>query len=457
MQESQINLAIQAIASSKKLSVRRAAKIYNIPHTTLTYRIAGRTPKAGSRSIHCKMTELEEKSLFQYIIDMDERGFSPRISDMEDIANYILETRGAKKVGKLWAHRFVKRHTKLKTRFNCIYDFQRTLYKDSEFIERWFRLISNIRAKYSILDCDLYNFDETGFMMGQISPYIVVTKADRYGKSKAIQPGNREWATAIICVDGEGHNIPLFLIVKDEHHLSNWYTESDLPYDWLIKPTTNEWTNNEIGLEWIKHFNKHTESRKVGRYRMLVLDGHESYKSPAFQEYCKEHNIILLSLLPHSSHLIQPLDIGCFDPLKHSYNRQIENFIKAHITYITKTEFFQAFKAAYIEAISISNELLAYANTLLTAKVYSLCKANEAFSKLRRVRKALIRKGGALSVEDGHSISEQENVEDQIRCDEYTNDGSSARRQAIIRRCSKCGSTLHNARTCQFDPALVDL
>ncbi|APA15656.1 hypothetical protein SS1G_09530 [Sclerotinia sclerotiorum 1980 UF-70] len=542
MQESQINLAIQAIASSKKLSVRRAAKIYNIPHTTLTYRMAGRTPKAGSRSIHCKMTELEEKSLFQYIIDMDERGFSPRISDVEDMANYILETRGAKKVGKLWAHRFVKRHTKLKTRFNRVYDFQRALCEDSELIERWFRLVSNMRAKYGILDCDLYNFDETGFMMGQISPHIVVTKADRYGKSKAIQPGNREWATAIICVDGEGHNIPPFLIVKGEHHLSNWYTEGDLPYDWLIKPTTNGWTDNETGLEWIKHFNKHTESRKVGRYRMLVLDGHESHKSPAFQEYCKEHNIILLSLPPHSSHLTQPLDIGCFGSLKRSYSRQIENFIKAHITHITKTEFFQAFKAAYIEAISISNgkagfrgaglipfnpeivlskldirirtpsdrlisadldiwqsqtphnptealsqstlvksriarhqgssptpifetvaalakgiELLAHANTLLTAEVHSLRKANEALSKLRRARKALIRKGGALSVEDGHSISEQENVEDQIRRDEYTNDGSSARRQATIRRCSKCGSTLHNARTCQFDPALVDL
>ncbi|EDN98590.1 hypothetical protein SS1G_13449 [Sclerotinia sclerotiorum 1980 UF-70] len=38
------------------------------------------------------MTELKEKSLLQYILDMDERGFSPRISDVEDMANYILET-----------------------------------------------------------------------------------------------------------------------------------------------------------------------------------------------------------------------------------------------------------------------------------------------------------------------------------------------------------------------------
>ncbi|EDN92476.1 hypothetical protein SS1G_08339 [Sclerotinia sclerotiorum 1980 UF-70] len=164
-------------------------------------------------------------------------------------------------------------------RFNRIYDFQRALCEDSELIERWFRLVSNMRAKYGILDCDFYNFDETGFMMGQISLHIVVTKADRCGKSKAIQSGNREWATAIICVDREGHNISPFLIVKGEYHLSNWYTEGDLPYDWLIKPTINGWTDNETGLEWIKHFNKHTEKLLIHTNTLLAAEVHNLRKA----------------------------------------------------------------------------------------------------------------------------------------------------------------------------------
>ena len=53
-----------------------------------------------------------------------------------------------------------------------------------------------MRAKYGVVDSDFYNFDETGFMMGQITPRMVVTRADRRGRSKAVQPGNREWATA---------------------------------------------------------------------------------------------------------------------------------------------------------------------------------------------------------------------------------------------------------------------
>jgi len=86
---------------------------------------------------------------------------------------------------------------------------------------------------------------------------------------------------------------------------------------------------------------------------MLIFDGYESYESAEFQEYCKVHNIIILCLLPHSFHLIQPLDVGCFSVLKRVYGRQIETFIKAHINHITKVEFFLAFKAVYLVFMTV--------------------------------------------------------------------------------------------------------
>lgn len=354
-QEARIILAMEAIQSSKKLSRRAAAKLYNIPETTLRARITGRPSRLETRPKVQLLTELEEVVIVRYILDMDERGFAPRVAGVEDMANYILESRGARHVGKLWAYRFIQRRPELKTRFNRVYDFQRALCEDPELIGAWFRLVQNMRTKYGILDCDFYNFDETGFMMGVICAGMVVTRADRRGRGKAIQPGNREWATAITCINGEGWSIPPFLVVQGVYHLSNWSTESGLPQDWVIKPTSNGWTNNETGLEWLKHFDKHTAARARGPYRMLVLDGHESHESAAFQEYCKSHNIITLGLPAHSSHLTQPLDIGCFSVLKRAYGRQIEDFIKAHINHITKVEFFMAFKTAYLQSITVQN------------------------------------------------------------------------------------------------------
>ncbi|EDN97541.1 hypothetical protein SS1G_12392 [Sclerotinia sclerotiorum 1980 UF-70] len=104
-----------------------------------------------TRANNLNLTEKEEEVLIQYIIDMDERGFAPKLSGVEDMANYILELRGAKRVGKLWAHRFVKRCTKLKTCFSRVYDFQRALCEDPKLIEEWFGLVSNMQAKYGII------------------------------------------------------------------------------------------------------------------------------------------------------------------------------------------------------------------------------------------------------------------------------------------------------------------
>jgi hypothetical protein len=54
-----------------------------------------------------------------------------------------------------------------------------------------------MKAKYSILDEDTYNFDETGFIIGQITTGAVVTSAERRGRPKTVQPGNREWTTVV--------------------------------------------------------------------------------------------------------------------------------------------------------------------------------------------------------------------------------------------------------------------
>ena len=121
------------------------------------------------------LDELEEKAVVQHIIDLDARGFPLRLEGVEDMANHILASRQNRRVGKLWAHRFVKRRLELKTRFSRSYDFQRALCEDSKLIEDWFQLVANMKAKYGILDCDMWNFDETGFMMGVISSTMVVT------------------------------------------------------------------------------------------------------------------------------------------------------------------------------------------------------------------------------------------------------------------------------------------
>jgi hypothetical protein len=92
-QEARIILAIEAIRTTKKHTRLRAAKIYNVPYSTLTGRMNGRTDIRERRPAVQKLTELEEEVISQHIIDLDSRGFAPRLAGVEDMANYLLETR----------------------------------------------------------------------------------------------------------------------------------------------------------------------------------------------------------------------------------------------------------------------------------------------------------------------------------------------------------------------------
>lgn len=158
---------------------------------------------------------------------------------MKDIANLLLASRDAKLVGKHWARRFVNIQPSLKTRFDRSYNYQRALCKGPEVIGNWFRPLRNMIAKYRIINNNLYNCNETSFIIGIITVLMVITRADRRGKAKSVQPGNWEWATALQCINISGWYIPPFVIIQGAYHLASWTIESGFPPSWVIIPTLN--------------------------------------------------------------------------------------------------------------------------------------------------------------------------------------------------------------------------
>ena len=117
---------------------------------------------------------------------MDSRGFPLRIMDLHEAAQLLLQERDPnRKIGRDWPTNFVNRTPSLKAKFNRKYDYARALSEDPEKIEAWFNLVRNVRTKYGIQDDDVYNFDETGYMLGIAATTKVITAAD---KQKPKQP-----------------------------------------------------------------------------------------------------------------------------------------------------------------------------------------------------------------------------------------------------------------------------
>ena len=94
------------------------------------------------------------------------------------------------------------------------------------------------------------------------------------------------------------------MIIKDIYYLSNWITKSEFSDDWVIKPTSNEWINNKINLNWIQYFNKYVKNRSIDIYRILIIDDHENHISAEFNEYYKNNNIITVNMLIYLFYLL---------------------------------------------------------------------------------------------------------------------------------------------------------
>ena len=162
-----------------------------------------------------------------------ERGLPCGKDDVRDMANRLLRERGGKEVGKNWVDRFIQRNPELRTRRSRLYDHQRALCEDLALIKGQFELVQNIKAKYSIVDEDIYNFNKTSFIIDKILSQLVITGSDKLGKLKKIQLGNCEQVTLIQGISAIGTRILAFLIFAGKVLISTQFTE-DLLRDQVI-------------------------------------------------------------------------------------------------------------------------------------------------------------------------------------------------------------------------------
>ena len=98
--EARTNLALQALQGNLKLSTNRAATLYNIPRTRLRRRQQGISSISDIIPRSRKLSDLEEQTISRYILDLDSRGFPPRLAGVEEIANRLLAEREAQPVSK---------------------------------------------------------------------------------------------------------------------------------------------------------------------------------------------------------------------------------------------------------------------------------------------------------------------------------------------------------------------
>ena len=112
-----------------------------------------------------------------------------------------------------------------------------------------------------------------------------------------------------------GRRLPPFVVHKGKHLYSTWTNGG--PAGARYSVSESGWMEKENFLSWFeKLFLPSVKACLDSGPVVLIFDGHHSHISINLLELARARNVHLVCLPAHTSHILQPLDVGVFGPMK---------------------------------------------------------------------------------------------------------------------------------------------
>ena len=346
--ENALQQAIDAVLAGA--SLRRASTTHGVPRTTLVRRLEGKLPRKQAQVHHQRLSPWQEENLVDWILVQGALGLPPTHAQIRQFVTRILAHNGdTQPLGKRWMEGFFARNPQVKTLRGKSIESRRVNGASAENIKAFFQLLS-IPKVQAIKPCNRWNMDETGIMQGHRGNGLVVGKASR--KHILVKSaGSREWVTIVEAGSAVGNSLPPLIIFRGKDVQQQWFPACLEEWEsWRFTASPNGWTSNDIGQKWLEDIFIPLTACDPPEPRLLVLDGHGSHETDEFMFRCYEEDIYLTYLPAHSSHVLQPLDLSVFGPMKTLYQHQLA--LLGHIdediesTPHNKQRFLSCYKAA---------------------------------------------------------------------------------------------------------------
>ena len=130
----------------------------------------------------------------------------------------------------------------------------------------------------------------------------------------------------VVCTMSSGGLYASPMLIFPRCHLSP-LLEKNGPPGSVYSCSKTGWIYEELFVVWLKHFAQFTHAINDNKM-IIILDNHSAHCSAETYDICRENGIVMVSLPPHTSHRLQPLDAIFYSPLKAAYKRECDLFIK---------------------------------------------------------------------------------------------------------------------------------
>uniref|UniRef100_A0A1B0DJ12 Uncharacterized protein n=1 Tax=Phlebotomus papatasi TaxID=29031 RepID=A0A1B0DJ12_PHLPP len=322
----QLNDALSAVSNG--MSVGKAARQFQIPRTTLRYKLSGKIPRGISEhgGRQCFLGKEIESEIVEWILQCARRGFPVGRDGLLTTVQQIIEglpNKGGfknKRPSVKWFYKFMKRHPEISVKKAEYVNRARGSVTEDK-IRLWFKDVKKQLEDYDkILNYPerVFNMDETAFTLAPKGEFIL----GPVGRHVYMESSHsdKESITTLFAVNAAGvFAPPLTLFKYDRLPL---IAAKSAPPNWGIGKSESGWMTGATFYEYIGNvFLPFLNEKNIKRPVIVFLDGHSSHLTLHLSKLCREKGIVLVALYPNATHILQPLDVAVFKPIKAKWGK----------------------------------------------------------------------------------------------------------------------------------------
>lgn len=272
-------------------------------------------------------------------------------AEVNKIANRFDKT--TKMAGKDWVYGFIKRQPNLAVRQTTPTSIARAIGFNAVQVQRFYTNLKECLNKYNFQPGKIFNMDETGISTVPKKTPKVISLKGKKNVNKIVSGERGQTITVVCCVSATGNYVPPAFIFPRKRMKGELLDGA--PAGSVGMTSDSGFINTDLYLNWLGHFKDYV-SPSVNNPVLLIVDNHSSHISLQASLFCRQHGIVVLTLPPHSSHKMQPLDRAFYSPLKGQYAVECDRWMASHPgRAITQYQIATIFEKAFKKIANVGN------------------------------------------------------------------------------------------------------
>ncbi|XP_018571176.1 uncharacterized protein LOC108910910 [Anoplophora glabripennis] len=364
--------AIRAVRNGS--AIKRAAQQFHVPYPESLWDKLKQGPSNSRLGRKTILSSEEERAIAEYIKLLAKSFYGISSTELRRACFEYVEVNNIrhpfnteKKIaGRDWYYGFLKRNSDITVRTPEPISLNRINAFNKTEVNLFFSNLEIVYEKFKFGPEKIDNVNETGITTVHVPGKILAGKGLRR-------------CGAITRTNSDSNYIPP-LFIYPRQRLPGHFSK-DGPLGSIYKCSKSGWITEDIFLEWLEHFTKFIRCDSDNPV-LLVMDKDISHTSYKVYKFCKAHVIVVVSLPPHTSHRLQPLDFTFFSPLKTAYNNECSTYLKTNtFAKILQEDIAMLFARSYNRVATIEKAVKGFQCT----GIYPLNKnifADEEFSIL---------------------------------------------------------------------------